>query len=630
MPAAAGTDDLAAQREALRRGHVPGLDGLRALAVLGVVIFHLPYGSSIDPAWLPGGWLGVSTFFTLSGFLITRVLLAEAERTGGISFGNFWSRRARRLLPALLVSLALTMVVLVARIAPADGNLPGQFLSTIFYVRNIYFLHLGGVLGSSMSQFWSLSVEEQFYLVCPVVFLVGVRTLGARRSWVLFAAAAIASLAMLVHTSRSGDWYQAYMGTPSRMFEILVGVLLAYLVTSEWFARTSGRAATRWVLGIAGPAGLAVTFWLWHRTRIKFDTLHGVLPVAALASAAVILACQVPGPTSRLLSIRPLRWVGRVSYGAYVYQLVVYFVMTPERTHLHEDWMLAVARLAVLLGLAGVSLRFMETPIRMSARLRGRRLLVAFGIPIAALSVAAFVVPFPKLDPTAIKVDDPFAANNQTATPESVKLTIVGDELTYASMPALKSVLADHPGQFRVHALTATDCPIGGAAPLARHGHALAPTGCKLLWFTFGAQLHDQRPQQVVLLGGIGNLFDRRDPDGTWSHLGEPSADAAVTRQLDGLLRSFDANGVTRVTWVLPTPDALAAAAAHDEVPLQLNGGTQAGVPADPDESALRARATRFEELVRAAAAKWPSVRVVPLEQGTTLDDKAWQKLLGG
>ncbi len=627
------TSAVEAERTRLLSGYAPGLDGLRGAALLGVLASHMPYGSTIRPFWIPGGWLTLCSFFALSGFLITRVLIAERTKKDHTSLSGFWTRRARRLLPGLFAAIALSMAAALSGISPPDKNLPEQFITTLFYVRTTFYLHFGGINGPTMFQFWSLSVEEQFYTLCPLVFLGAVTLLGRARAWMVFAALTVSSCAYMVFQSRRSNWFIVYFSTPTRMFEILGGVMVAFAVTTPRFARLALQPRVRWASQVAGLAGVGALAFLWNQGDVNFSSFHRWVPWAVLATAAVITACLFEGPATRLLSFRPLRWVGRVSYGGYIYHLLVYFTLTPERTHIHSDWLLFVVRLAVVLTLAWVSHRFMEEPLRHNPRLVGWRLVGSFGTVAALLVVAALALPFKNAKTAESSTPSRFSSSNALATTNSLRVTAIGDELMSASLPALDRVLESDPGTYWVASHTATDCPLGVAAVTARNGRAVSSDGCRLLWFSFGSALRADKPAVVVVLGGMSNLYDQHQPDGTWAHLGEGAFDERTQQRLAALMTAFSRVGATKVVWFLPTPAAFAEAALDDPLPKNVGGVNPetAGlhdVPGPPNAAELARRATRFEQLVRAAAATHPTVHVERIAHGSQLSSDEWVEAL--
>src|SRR6516162_2448987 len=322
---------------------IPALDGVRGIAVVAVLFFHAGF------SWAKGGWLGVSVFFTLSGFLITSLLLRDWERHGRILFGTFYSRRARRLLPAALVTLAA-----VSLLAPALAStnqlrhLRADVLGSVGYVANWRFLFSHTSYAdlfsapSPVQHFWSLAIEEQFYLVYPLVAYLALRLGGRRLLGAVLVTGTIGSVVWSLHLHAALD--RVYYGTDTRAAELLVGGLLAL----SWFGLVPARerlvAAGRqhgqwcqWGHAMVGFAGLIGTLVLCDTmAETSSWVTHGLLPLQALLSAAMIAAAARTGPVARTLSWRPLAAIGLVSYGLYLYHWPVYLALSPQRTHMSQ------------------------------------------------------------------------------------------------------------------------------------------------------------------------------------------------------------------------------------------------------------------------------------------------------
>jgi len=350
------------QFHAARLRHVPALDGLRGLALLGVLLFH---ANGI----LAGGYLGVDLFFVLSGFLITSLLLAEHRETGRIALGPFWIRRARRLFPALL-SL-MPVVALYGRYFARTEELRtvrAQALATLAYVANwqAIFRHQSYwqlfAAPSPLEHTWSLSIEEQFYVIWPlVVSLVLRRRRGRALLGVCLAFAALSMVAMFFLFDPSNTT-RAYLGTDTRMSGILFGAALATLISpNDRFHARTVRALDAG--GVLAALGLGIA-WATLRGTSTF-LYRGGFWLTELGALALI-ACAIAGERSliaRMLSIRPLTWLGTISYGVYLWHWPVNVFLSTERTHLH-GFALHALRFALTFAIAIVSYRFLEQPIR--------------------------------------------------------------------------------------------------------------------------------------------------------------------------------------------------------------------------------------------------------------------------
>ena len=373
----------------------PALDGLRALAVTLVLCFH--GGAS----WMTGGYVGVSVFFTLSGYLITSLLLVEYQRSASIDLRGFYTRRVKRLLPA---SLLLLMVVVVAAAAGAwrwDGALTRDVVGSALQVENWVKLFgdasyadlVNATLGrvAPLEHYWSLSIEEQFYWVWPVVMLVLLRRVRSAQRvvvWLVLAALVGMVAAPVIASVWGAD--AAYWSTPARMGEILIGAALAAVLHH-------GSTVPRWA-GWLTPVPLAAVLMVavtWPAA--SGPAYSGWLPVFALGSALLIWGLQVDGPVRRVLSVRPVVWVGTVSYGIYLYHWPIFAVLTADRTAL-DGVALAALRVGLTVAAAALSYRLVERPIRSASSLGWRP--VVSGALASALVVLAAVVIVPSRQAT--------------------------------------------------------------------------------------------------------------------------------------------------------------------------------------------------------------------------------------
>ncbi len=356
--------------------HLPGLDGLRGLAVLGVICFHGNW------PWMQGGYLGVSLFFTLSGFLITSLLLVEQERTGSISLRRFWGRRFRRVLPAAWLTL---LAVVIAGWFLLDANevssFRGDVRASFLQVSNWRFLFEGQSYGdlfrspSPVLHFWSLSIEEQLYLLYPLL-LVGLLAVARGRrhlAALVLGIGALLSWGLPVLLGASLD--RIYYGTDTRAGELLAGALLALLVANPRRRRMLIDGVwPRTGVVVGGIAALAATIAMWVMIpRTGAFVSSGGLAVVSVTSVVLVLsAASGLGPVAAICGWRPLRWAGRVSYGAYLFHWPLLVFMTERRTGLsHLPRFLLVV--AITFVLADLSLRLIELPVRQRTGLFARR-----------------------------------------------------------------------------------------------------------------------------------------------------------------------------------------------------------------------------------------------------------------
>jgi peptidoglycan/LPS O-acetylase OafA/YrhL len=443
--------------------YLPALDGLRAIAVVGVMLFHG------GVSWARGGYLGVDVFFVLSGYLITTLLLREKLSTGHIDLVSFWARRLRRLLPALLLLLAGVAIAAPFLVAGTErASVRADGLAALFYVGNWRFIltEQSYFVGapSPLRHLWSLSVEEQWYLLFPVV--LGLVLRRARRTAYLvgaLAAVAVASAVWMAHLAAGPvDPSRAYYGTDTRAHTLLVGALLA-LVAAQWplhrFRRLLG------ALGIAG-AVVILAAYVFVSEADTWMYRGGYLGLA-VATAGVVAAIALPRPAlgiTRVLAVRPLVAIGAVSYGLYLWHWPVNVALTPERTGLDggsvsDDVALFALRTVVAASLAVLSYRLVERPIRHGG-LDGIRLRfpgVLRSRPATAISCVVLVVwllfaatiriPSKEAETTADGIPAEFADMKAGVPdlPDTTVVTIPAEVQRIVASAALPPVPADRP-----------------------------------------------------------------------------------------------------------------------------------------------------------------------------------------
>ncbi len=635
-----------------RLGRIPALDGIRAVGIGLVLLFHGGF------SWAGGGFFGVDVFFVLSGFLITGLLVSEFGQNGGIGLGRFWGHRVRRLVPALL-ALLVAVALYGAFLAPPDtlGQLRGDAIATLLYGNNWHQVAGGQGYFAALNtprpllHTWSLSIEEQFYLVWPLVVLGILRF--ARSLRVLLAVTVVgavaSAVAMSVLFAGGAGEARAYYGTDTRAQALLVGAALAVLLAHPLPRRRASRvpttslvrdlrlpAAARAGLAAAGVAGLAVVAWMSVVDNSTTAWIyHGGFALVAVATAAVIasVALVPTGAVARTLSVRPVRYVGSISYGLYLWHWPIFVVLDHARTGL-EGWPLFVVRLAVSFGVAVVSYHFLEMPIRRGA-LRGWRgwtaaplavggtavaLVVATAgaapavsaLPVTASSVTASAAAKPA--PSGPAFSDQAAAGTNPIVPAvaagtggPVRVLLLGDSEASFLGFGLGAEAAAHDvyyagdGVFGCGLLTNTTRFHGTIVPQQtgyRGGHAPVPCGTQLARWT--ADLTTFHPDVVLLADGEYEVRDQL-VGGRWTHLGVPAFDALERAALTRAVATLRSTGAAVVLLTAPYYH-------------QLEQPDGASWPEDAP-----ARVDRYNALLRqVAAAAGPGVVVADL--GARLD----------
>jgi peptidoglycan/LPS O-acetylase OafA/YrhL len=558
-------------------GHLaynPALDGIRGLAVGAVLFFHGGF------AWARGGFLGVSTFFTLSGFLITSLLVAEVGRTGGVKLTAFWARRLRRLLPASALTLSVLLLLSFVLNEGWERALPGDVIASALNVANWHFLfdeRSYAALFDSPSpalHFWSLAIEEQFYWVFPVltagVFAVSKGSVKA------FAAAlggllAIAAGLTLIYRDRPDTVYYA---TPIRMGEIVVGALLAVALAQGRMEKLRRFAPLAVVVGLGA---LAVSAWAWFNIEQQTPSLYkGGLLIYALVSGALVLSACVDGPVKRALGFEPLRLLGVVSYGVYLFHWPVFLVMSEARV---DGWLgpldihprgskLFVLRVLVTLALAVVSYHLLEQPIRTGKRPH-LRLAIARPPLLAAVTVTAIVLAaliFPKISEPPV---DPFEAYTAALNgPEPAALAsdaqigvTLGDSTMLRTAWGLSAWGQDHQNRLVLTGGSAdVGCGVGRGGKvryLGVEGDLKEP--CQQWATTLPQVMADTRDRYgrvdfAVVQTGPWDVADRQlEGDDQWRHIGDPVYDDYLRSELDAANQLLVDEGVI-VVWLTAPP----------------------------------------------------------------------------
>jgi peptidoglycan/LPS O-acetylase OafA/YrhL len=361
---------------ATKRGiqYIPAIDGLRALAVIAVMFYHLGF------SWIPGGFLGVDLFFVISGYVITRLLLDSIAQSGGLDLRGFYLARARRLLPALLFTVITTTIAIgiwapdtIKRfITDMPFALTGTMNWWLVAREQDYFESIGRP--PLLQHTWSLAVEAQFYLVWPLILYFILKKLGKNR--IPFAALTIAAasgitlliVSLSLDASNSSDVSHIYFGTDTHSIGLFLGAALAVSWIPQNFTTTLTKQAQNFIdgVGVFGFIGILATFLFIDESD---PTLYKIaFPLAAIFGAAIIMS--VVHPASRFAPILEnpvLLWIGQRSYAIYLWHWIIFQVTRPTVDLAGQTWALYSLRILIVFALADISLRYVEIPIRRGA-----------------------------------------------------------------------------------------------------------------------------------------------------------------------------------------------------------------------------------------------------------------------
>lgn len=418
VPASTSTSNTTVKSPAPQVHH-PALDGLRAVAVVAVVVYH--FTAINRPTLWQGGFLGVDLFFVLSGFLITGLLLAEHTSTARLDLPGFWRRRFRRLFPAFMVFLVLIALVAITSPRSAVFGVSGDAIWSLLSVQNWHALYWDPATNTPLSHTWSLSVEEQWYLVWPAVLWGILWLTKGRRRTVLLVALGVAAMSAIWTAVLFGHdgWLRAYYGTDGRAQELLLGAGLALLASS---GRRLESSVARVVL--EGVGWLAVLFLgtavAFGRISDSFFYEGGFFLVAVAAVLIIAAALYSNGPLGKILSWRPLVVLGLISYGVYLFHIPVLYLVEPGRWGLEGGW-LFVVRAVVTLSVAGLSYILIENPVRRQRlRLAEPRVWIP-GAAVCALTLSVILV--------AGNVPQPseFTAAGDAARGTPVRVMVIGE-----------------------------------------------------------------------------------------------------------------------------------------------------------------------------------------------------------
>ncbi|GAY14524.1 membrane protein [Mycobacterium sp. shizuoka-1] len=532
---------------------------------------------------MAGGFIGVDIFFVLSGFLITSLLLDEIGRTGLLDLGSFWVRRARRLLPALLI---MVLAVIAARMLfPPDAvsGLRNDAVAAVLWAANWAFVFhqtdyfSQGAPPSPLQHTWSLGVEEQYYLIWPVLIALAAILLAVVARWrkktptitavrwavlvlALVGTAASATEAMLMASDDSLN--RVYFGTDTRAQALLIGAAAAALLVRDWPALLAGVPVihSRWIRWLAWGvpmAGVAVLAAITHvATGSANEFRNGLLIVVAVAAVVVIagVALEQNGPVAWVLSTPPLVALGVISYGVYLWHWPVFLVLNGERT----DWSgyaLFAARCAVTLALAIGSWWLIEQPVRRWRPVHVPQLRLAAATMATAVAVAVVVVPVgTRIDPSSpdvtqaaliSPVETVRVAAPTHSGPREHTVSVFGDSIGWTMMRYLPPT----PGITFLDRTT-IGCGLVRGGPYRYSGVSLEQKPECDTWPERWAQRigHD-RPDVVLMMVGRWEVVDRKW-NGNWAHIGQPDFDKYLESELR---RALDILGSTGALVVVAT-----------------------------------------------------------------------------
>jgi peptidoglycan/LPS O-acetylase OafA/YrhL len=518
-----------------------------------------------------GGFLGVDVFFVLSGFLITSLLLDELRRTGRIALADFWIRRARRLLPALIV---MVLAVVAARtVFPTEAitTLRDDAVAAFFWVANWAFIaqrtdyFSQGSPPSPLQHTWSLGVEEQYYLFWPLLVLAVAALFGARARWAVFALAtagvAASAAAAIVLAS---DVNRVYFGTDTRVQALLIGAAAAALLVRDWSVLTAGgtlirtrlRRGVAGALSVVGVAGLAA---LAHFATGSAREFRAALLIAVAVAAVLVIApvaLDQGSPVARALAWRPLVWLGAISYGVYLWHWPIFLALNGERTG-WSGWSLFAVRCAATVVVAAASWWLLERPIR-----RWRPVIVPM-LPLAGATAATAAVVTMTVLPVNVKPADPGVASIDSAAlispevpvevrspsgqlaPGTKRVAVFGDSVAWTLMRYLPPT----PGLSFTN-YTTIGCGVARGGPYRYAGETLNQKAECDAWPARWAQrINHDRPDVVLLIVGRWEVVDRVS-EGRWTHIGDPGYDAYLRGELN---RALDILGSTGARVVVTT-----------------------------------------------------------------------------
>jgi peptidoglycan/LPS O-acetylase OafA/YrhL len=544
------------QGSRIRLGHNPALDGIRGVAVSAMLLYH---GGEVFGV---GGFLSIDTFFVLSGYLITTLLVIEWANHGRVDLRAFWIRRAKRLLPALFLLLIGVGLYAVFIAQPTElGRIRADGLASFGYFANWRFVFSGAsyfdnfAAPSPLRHLWSLAVEEQFYLVWPLL-VYGVlrwRRGSARALLGLIVPLMIGSAVLMAVLHAPGtDPSRVYYGTDTRAQSLLLGAALGVVLFLHGPLRNLYvRRATQ----LLAVTGAAYTIWTWTSLSEHTDQLYqGGFLVSSLATALVIASVTQPdrGPLGRILSWRPITWVGEVSYGLYLWHWPLYMVVTPSRTGL-DGAALLLARLGATVAIATCSFYLVEKPIRFGTfRLRWALSLTSAGaVGVILVLILTTAGAQPSIAQTTIaSIGKGPPPKVHEAEQQATKVLLLGDSIVATMGTGLQRAAGEN--SLLVWNRGVFGCGLSRAGEVVEGGEVRQQSFNCNDWPTrWRANLDEFSPDMVVLLPGGRDLLDRRI-NGQWFRLGTPEHDRYFLSELDQAVELLSSRGARVVLLTMP------------------------------------------------------------------------------
>jgi peptidoglycan/LPS O-acetylase OafA/YrhL len=548
--------------ETVRRiGYVPGFDGIRGAGLLLTLSYH--HGVT----WIPGGPFMISLFFTLSGFLIARLAYEEVALTSRFSVRGFLERRARRLLPAAILTL-LGIMALEAIFGIGGGDrFRGDILAALGYVANWRLAYSGAdyanlfSLGSPVQHFWSLAVEEQFYVAFPVLVLALRRFMSGRwtaAGMVLLALAAASFAAAWQIAGAQGSTGLAYYATYTRASEILVGVALAFLLRGEALFRLIDSRRGGRILGAAGIAGIGLMAFLMTRVSLSDPRFfRGGTIVNALCSVAIILACVYArrGVVARILELQPFVLLGKLTYSVYLVHWPLYLLLDRERTGL-EGAPLFALRFAVTIAVSMFSYHLVEAPFRTrSGRWSTGRLTTSLAVPALATALLVLVMPVRETDNLDLgELDSVAAAGNPDVVvpvdgrPATIEMLLLGDSTAWSLTGGFERWNRAHDEQVRLDLYFSVGCTLATAGPVLSLGQIEHPLDtCTDFRSDLQSLLAANDYDVIMVMMGQKDLSER-EIDGEFRSFGDPAFDEWWLEDVGGIVDILQQEA-TPVVW---------------------------------------------------------------------------------